>query len=320
MDSVSVIIPTYNRAELLPATIDSIVSQTYPIEQIIVIDDGSTDDTEAVARQLPSKVQYHRQDNGGVCAARNLGAKLAKSRFLAFCDGDDLWRADKLALQMQLHEQVPSLQYSFTNFSIIKDDIWSSSSKFDDAPPGFFEGCESIDDSSLIAQTSMYERILRFQPIWPSTVLITAELFRDLRGFNETFGRNPSEDLEFTLRCLSTGPIGIISTPCVGIRKHSSNFSGSSYRNTLGQIEILKYVLSHHPISDSTRAAVSASIDARRIDAGSGAFALKEFDRCRDLLHGIPDFRLTWNLRAKRLISKCPKSIANVMHSILSKA
>lgn len=319
MHPVSVIIPTYNRSKLLVETVDSILSQTYSVAEIIVIDDGSTDDTEDVLRKMPSKVKYHRIENSGVCAARNFGVSLAESSWIAFCDSDDLWREDKLAKQMQLHEQVPHLQYSFTNFAIVSDGIWSPSSKFDDAPSDFFDGCKSVSESGAICETSLYEKVLRFQLIFPSTIMMTADLFRRIGGFNEAFGRTLAEDVEFTLRCLQHGPVGIISDPCVGIRRHSTNFSVDNYRTTLGAIEVLRYALTHHSISESTKEAIRNAIEICRAEAAYGAFAIQEFDVCRELLSGLPKTRLTTKLRAKRFISSCPTVIAKPLHSILTR-
>jgi glycosyltransferase involved in cell wall biosynthesis len=318
MHPVSVIIPTYNRSKLLVETIDSILSQTYSAAEIIVVDDGSTDDTEEVVRKMPSKVKYHRIENSGESVARNFGVSLAVSSWIAFCDSDDLWREDKLAKQMQLHEQVPHLQYSFTNFAIVSDGIWASSSKFDGAPSDFFDGCKSVSESGAICETSLYEKLLRFQPIFPSTTLMTADLFRGLGGYNEPLSRTLAVDVEFHLRCLQHGPVGIISDPCVGIRKHSTNISGDYYRGTLDAIEVLRYALTHHSIPESTKEVLRNSIESCRANAASRAFVLQEFDVCREMLSGLPNNLLTMKLRAKRFISSCPTVIAKPLHSILT--
>lgn len=315
--SVSVVVPTYNQAKLLIETVDSILAQSLAPAEIVILDDGSSDDTAEVVRRLPSKVKYFYKPNGGICAARNAGAAFVGSKYIAFCDHDDLWRKDKLAKQMDLHHQAPHMEYSFTNFAIVSDGVWASASKFEDAPADFFDGCRSLSTSGLICEDSLYEKLLRFQPIWPSTILITKRLFQKLDGFNEAFGRNPSEDLEFTLRCLQQGPVGIITEPVVGVRKHSTNFSRSNYRNTLGQIEILLYALEHHDISESIRAAVLNQVALRRVDASYSAFELKQFDVCRDLLSKVPRSYITHKVRAKQIISSLPSAISNRLHALL---
>jgi glycosyltransferase involved in cell wall biosynthesis len=93
--SVSIVIPSYNRARFLPAAFASIQAQSFRDWEIIVVDDGSTDDTgevvERLAAQLPGRVAYHYQTNSGPAAARNQGARLARGGYIAFFDSDDLW-------------------------------------------------------------------------------------------------------------------------------------------------------------------------------------------------------------------------------------
>ena len=94
MDSkISVIIPIYNRAHLLAATLDSVFAQTRRVDQIIVVDDGSTDDPARVCAQFADRVTYRRIDHAGASAARNAGLEIAQDEFIAFLDSDDLWEA-----------------------------------------------------------------------------------------------------------------------------------------------------------------------------------------------------------------------------------
>ena len=97
---VSVIIPVYNCERYLAEAIESILSQTYQPYEIIVVDDGSTDNSAAVAKSFGSVVKYCYQTNSGSAAARNHGIHLAKGRFFAFLDADDIWIEDKLKRQI----------------------------------------------------------------------------------------------------------------------------------------------------------------------------------------------------------------------------
>jgi glycosyltransferase involved in cell wall biosynthesis len=95
---VSVIIPAYNRDRYLAEAIESVLAQTYPAIDLIVVDDGSSDRTAEVAQRYA--LTYHFQPNGGISAARNVGIALATGEFLAFLDSDDIWMLDKLSKQM----------------------------------------------------------------------------------------------------------------------------------------------------------------------------------------------------------------------------
>ena len=103
---VSVIVPTYNRAERLEGTLRSIVSQTYQDFELIVVDDGSTDNTSKVIESFPSAQYLPLKKNSGVSKARNIGLACAKGEFICFLDSDDLWNEEKLQIQIQDRKSV----------------------------------------------------------------------------------------------------------------------------------------------------------------------------------------------------------------------
>ncbi|GHE89417.1 glycosyltransferase family 2 protein [Thalassotalea profundi] len=106
-DLVSVVIPVYNGSEYLKNTIDSILAQDYQAFEIILVNDGSTDDSAELIESLSektNKIKLYNKENGGVAAARNYGIDRAKGDFIAFCDQDDLWLPEKLTKQMPLFQ------------------------------------------------------------------------------------------------------------------------------------------------------------------------------------------------------------------------
>lgn len=113
---ISCIVPAYNGARHLRETLDSVLSQSYSPLELIVVDDGSTDDTAAVAASYGTALRYLYQDNQGPAAARNLGVKAAAGTMVAFLDADDLWHREKLALQHQRLVAAPDLDLCFTRF------------------------------------------------------------------------------------------------------------------------------------------------------------------------------------------------------------
>jgi glycosyltransferase involved in cell wall biosynthesis len=106
---VSVIIITYNHARLLPIAIDSVLTQTYPAIELIVVDDGSTDDTPTVMQQYAGRVNYIRQENRGVVAARNVGICAATGEFINFLDSDDFFLPAKIDRQMRVFKARPDV-------------------------------------------------------------------------------------------------------------------------------------------------------------------------------------------------------------------
>ena len=110
---VNTIMPAFNGEKYLAAALDSATSQTYPSHEVIVIDDGSTDATAHIVRQLFPGVRYCLHNHGGTAAARNRGVELATGEFLAFLDQDDLWTGDKLAAQVATFQADPQLDIVF---------------------------------------------------------------------------------------------------------------------------------------------------------------------------------------------------------------
>jgi glycosyltransferase involved in cell wall biosynthesis len=317
--SVSVLVPTFNGAKFLPATLDSILSQTHAPAEVIVFDDGSTDDTREVVLRMGSRVKYHFAQNGGICRARNAAASLATSEYLTFCDHDDLWRSDKLAQQMELHRKNPNLHYSFTNFSIVTDDVWSDKTKFEDARGDFLLPAVPEGLGPFELQDSIYDKLLKFQPIWPSTIAISREMFRRLGGFREELGKNPSEDLEFTLRCVMTPPIGVVREAVVGVRKHQTNYSGDNYKTIRGQIEVLRFALDHHPINDGTRGLIEKEIEVRSVAAAYDAFRRSDFNEVISLTAMADPSLLDSKMRLKVWISRMPLPVAKLLAKSLIK-
>ena len=122
MEAVTVIIPTFNRARLLPRAIRSALAAVESGDEIIIVDDGSTDDTPAVVAPFLDRVRFERIANGGPGAARNHGISLATTPLVAFLDSDDEWFADKLRLQRTLMARRPDVLFCFSDFLLHEDE------------------------------------------------------------------------------------------------------------------------------------------------------------------------------------------------------
>jgi glycosyltransferase involved in cell wall biosynthesis len=117
MPRVSVIIPAYNTAHYIEATLESVLAQTFPDYEVIVVNDGSPDTPalERVILKYESRIRYIKQENRGLAGARNTGIRLARGEFLAFLDSDDIWLPDFLAEQLKFFAQNPSLDMACTD-------------------------------------------------------------------------------------------------------------------------------------------------------------------------------------------------------------
>jgi len=116
---VSVIIPTYNCGKFIEQSIESVLNQTYKNIEIIVVDDGSTDDTQVKLLKYGKNINYIRKKNEGSSKARNIGMGCSKGEYLAFLDSDDLWHPGKLEMQLECFQKVPDIGLVFTDFSRI---------------------------------------------------------------------------------------------------------------------------------------------------------------------------------------------------------
>ncbi len=164
MDLISVIIPVFNHERYIGEAIESVLAQTYRPLELIVIDDGSTDRSGAVAQSFGSPVRYYHQANEGQGAARNHGVSLARGAYLSFLDADDLWPSEKLAWQMAAFEADPGLDIVFghvTQFHTL------------DGPPNpARHGNRSLDTapgylpSAMLIKTSSFQRVGDFSTAW----------------------------------------------------------------------------------------------------------------------------------------------------------
>jgi glycosyltransferase involved in cell wall biosynthesis len=119
MPRVSVVIPAYNRAHFLPEVVESALAQTYRDFEVIVIDDGSTDNTPEVASRFPPAVRYYRQENQGLSAVRNKGIELARGEYIIFLDSDDVLLKDALEKSVLFLDQHPEAGFCHGQFCTI---------------------------------------------------------------------------------------------------------------------------------------------------------------------------------------------------------
>jgi glycosyltransferase involved in cell wall biosynthesis len=207
---VSVVLPTYNRAELLRHAVESVVAQSFQSWELIILDDGSTDDTRQYLRSLAdSRIHVVEADH---CASpaklRNVGVRAAKGRYIAFLDSDDVWAKEKLDVQLADLKNKPAARWSYTCYQTIdqsgRQKPWHKRFKWRPIEGWIFEELLTLD-----AKVTM------------PTVIVERTLLEEAGGFDETL--EFSEDYELWLRLARRSPAAAVGRVLAGVRDHTGN-------------------------------------------------------------------------------------------------
>jgi glycosyltransferase involved in cell wall biosynthesis len=193
-DTISVIIPTFNRRQLLERALTSVVNQTWAADEILCIDDGSTDETGHMVREKFPQVRYYRQTNKGISAARNRGIKQSKGTWLAFLDSDDSWHPSKLAAQTAALAAAPGHVICYTNETWIRNGKQVNPKKIHRKYGG-----------------KIYDKCLPLCIISPSSVVIHRTVFTKIGLFDESLP--VCEDYDLWLRVCAQYPVLYLEEP-----------------------------------------------------------------------------------------------------------
>ena len=201
---ISIIIPTYNRASLLPQAIESVLKQTYLGWELLVVDDGSTDNTEEVLqRYLSSKIRYVKCPHLGLPAiARNVGIREARGEWIAFLDSDDIWLPERLERQMEVVQRRRDASLVCTNAYRKTDETDSDDMK---------EYVSGPDRKAAI----YFEDLVLENFVVTSTVLVRKDCLLELGGYDESRDLLASEDYDLWLRLSMHHKIEYLSEPLV---------------------------------------------------------------------------------------------------------
>ncbi len=208
---VSVIIPTHNRWPMLRDAVDSVLAQTVGGYEIIVVDDGSTDETPRRLRDYGERLTVLTQTRQGVAAARNLGTRRASGTYLAFLDSDDLWHPRKLQHQLDFMQQNPDVEICQTDEIWIRNGVRVNPRRKHRKPSG-----------------DIFRPSLELCLVSPSAVMMRRELFERIGGFDESFP--VCEDYDLWLRISKDTEVPLIPEDLVTKRGgHADQLSRSTW-------------------------------------------------------------------------------------------
>ncbi len=320
--SVSVVIPTYNASDRLKRTIESVLAQTAPPLEIIVVDDGSTDATGAVCAAFGDAIRYFAVTNGGQQRARNIGAERASGTWVAFLDHDDLWHPEYTA---ELNEFAASHAFDLAlcnsrNQSEEAGARAVTGDRFTEfAPLGYWRGMGADPGGRWsVLERYDYAGYLAFHPAQPSVMTIRKDLFQSLGGFDSRMRGSSAENFEFELRALRVARVGLIWRPLVTIVRHAGNASVDGSKMAMDVIDCLEFAREHHGLTPEETEAVASELQRRLPDAIDGAFTLRRFEAIRGyrkMAGGSTDLKT----RIKYAIALLPPAVACLCADILTR-
>lgn len=234
---VTVVIPTYNRGYCLQRCLDSVLSQSYQNIEIVLIDDGSEDDTAELVKRLSdseSRIRYTHQHNQGVSVARNHGLRLARGEFVALLDSDDVWKAWKLELQLAVMAHLPEVGMVWTDMEAVDEmgtvcdqkylrKMYSAYQWFPDSDSLFSRSCalssfapnlSALIGDVLVGFGDIFSPMIMGNLVHTSTVLIRRNRLAHVRGFQKRF-RYTGEDYDFHLRTCREGSVAFVDVSSI---------------------------------------------------------------------------------------------------------
>jgi glycosyltransferase involved in cell wall biosynthesis len=228
-ETISVIIPAFNSGEFIADALESALGQSAPAAQIIVVNDGSTDDTAARLLAFRDRITVIDQANQGPAAARNAGLRIATGDFIAFLDADDVWHPRKLEMQLAALRRFPGLQMIGTQ-------------RYDYPCAG-----EPAIAAGAGIEEVPRDRLLVRNYFTASSIMVRGEIIRRLGGFDTSICN--VEDFDLWLRVAELGPVANLKSPLTGYR----HVAGSAGRQAVGVDRGLRRVLRKLDERDSWR-------------------------------------------------------------------
>jgi len=279
MAKISIIIPTYNYAQYICEAIESVLNQTYKDFEIIVVDDGSTDNTKEVIKPYLNKIKYIYQQNSGPSSARNRGIKEAKGEYIAFLDADDIWLPQKLELQIKFMEKEKEVGLIFSDMilfnekGIIKNSFLKQKLFFNKLP------IKPLSSTEKVIYDNVFNALLQENFIPTNTVIAKKECFNKVGFFDETLFS--VEDRDMWLRIGLFYDIGFINFPLVLTRFHETNISANQELALKSRLKVMKKFLNYSNLPIKSKKIIKQTINKIYFDLGYLYFTCEKFSLSR---------------------------------------
>ena len=288
--TISVVIPSYNAGALLRETLDSVLTQNHPAQEIIVVDDGSTDSTAAIVRNYGDAVRYIWQQNQGQASARNTGVEAATGEWVALLDSDDVFLPDRLRRAAEVVEANPRLMLVYSAFDYY----------YADGTRSFFPAFPAKE---------LWPALRYRSPILPSTATIRRSALLAVGGFRKVF----IEDWDLWFRLIRRHSAAVfheIPESLLLYRRWDGNATNNHVRYANGMLELMDHTL----LSDLS--GLERQLWKRRIEARIHHELSMELRNCGDsrhMRHAVTSLR-RWPLWGKVVPANRYKVFASMMY------
>ncbi len=315
---VSVVIPTYNRAQQTIAAMESVLAQTYPYREVIVIDDGSTDGSGATIQRFldqrengndhTEQIRYFSQSNQGPSAARNYGIEKVRGEYIAFLDSDDVWLPEKLDWQMRAFERFGGDCGACITDACMVDDAGTELSTFQTSGRHYDEGLGiEPDPVRLLAKA--------FCGYWVSTLLARTDLVKRIGGFDPDV--HFAEDRDFYFRLSLVTSIAYVNKPLARTDRRSS-LIGSDCRpwekvevRLRGQEYMLEKWLSMGTVLPrDVRETVERNLRALHSEWTNWYLENRRYDEARQSVSKAVKYQITLGLTIKWALTRLAPALA----------
>jgi glycosyltransferase involved in cell wall biosynthesis len=304
----SIIIPVYNRRELIAKVVNNILQQSFANFEVIVVNDGSNDGTgEELGKITDPRVMVINQTNCGVIKARKKGASLARGEWIAFCDSDDFWPQDYLAKCHAIGANTPA-ECIVTNYWVegenqaritgVEAEKWLSNHT---QTSGVIE---PLALSWVQMKKPFYHALLEWQPVFTSTFMLTRQWYNDIGGICEDLLFDASEDSHLLRRVAATKATFVyLPDVVVSVGRQGDNLSASYLNNLIGGRYILQRMIDEHEIDESFWPATRDEIAEHDALIVSQAYWNGQYDMARKYYALLPKNKRNTMVKKHRLAS-----------------
>lgn len=299
-ETISVVVPCYNAAAWIAGALRSVYAQQWPALEVLVVDDGSSDESVALVQREFPQAKVLRQQNGGAAAARNAGIRAASGQWVAFIDADDYWLPGKLQAQMDLLATCPEADLVCTSW-----EFWAS---VDPTPSTQLLTALRQDENNTARWAGptgwIYPDLLLSCQVWTSTVVMRSTLLRELGGFDTSLPIG--EDYDLWLRASRRTQILRVERPLALYRQHPQSLTKQTPPHRNHEAEVLQHAIARWGYSApdgrcASKSAVDKSLSRTWHSFGASNFKAGRVDN--GLLGARMALSGNWrNIRAWKLL------------------